>query len=68
MANRAAVKSIPADGPVFLKDFEDYIAKTGPVPDSWRGTGEPYSKIFEDPNHGWFKEQFSFMSTIQRSR
>ncbi len=67
-SNRAAVKSIPADGPVFLKDFEDYIAKTGPVPDSWRGATEPYSKIFEDPNHGWFKEQFAFMTIIPRSR
>jgi len=67
-ANRAAVKSIPADGPVFLKEYEDWIAKTGPVPDSWRGNTEPYSKIFEDPNHGWFKEQFAFMDSIPRSR
>ena len=67
-ANRAAVKSIPDDGPVFLREFEDWIAKTGPVPDTWRGTSEPYSRIFEDPNHGWFKEQFAFMTTIPRSR
>lgn len=67
-ANRAAIRSIPADGPVFLKDYEDWIAKTGPVPDSWRGVSEPYSKIFEDPNHGWFKEQFSFLTEIPRSR
>lgn len=67
-ANRAAVKSLPADGPVFLSEFEDWIAKTGPVPDSWRGVSEPYSKIFEDPNHGWFKEQFAFLDTIPRSR
>jgi hypothetical protein len=67
-ANRAAVQGLPADGPVFLKEHEDWIAKTGPVPDSWRGASEPYSKIFEDPNHGWFKEQFAFMTTIPRSR
>src|SRR5215475_7670117 len=67
-ANRAAIRALPADGPVFLKEYEDWIAKTGPVPDSWRGNGEPYSKIFEDPNHGWFKEQFSFMTAIPRSR
>ena len=67
-ANRAAVKSIPPDGPVFLKEYEDWIAKTGPLPDSWRGVSEPYSKIFEDPNHGWFKEQFSFLTVIPRSR
>src|SRR5215468_6675831 len=67
-ANRAAVRTLPADGPVFLKEYEDWIVKTGPLPDSWRGNTEPYSKIFEDPNHGWFKEQFAFMETIPRSR
>jgi hypothetical protein len=67
-ANRAAMKSLPDDGPVFLRQYEDWIAKTGPLPDSWRGTSEPYSKIFEDPNHGWFKEQFAFMERIPRSR
>lgn len=68
IANRAAVDAIPADGPVFLKEFRDWIGHTGPVPDSWRGIGEPHSKIFEDPNHGWFKEQFAFMTDIPRSR
>jgi hypothetical protein len=67
-ANRAAVRAIPDDGPTFLKQYEDWIAKTGPVPDSWRGASEPYAKIFEDPNHGWFKEQFAFMNEIPRSR
>lgn len=67
-ANRAAVRTLPPDGPVFLKEYEDWISKTGPVPDSWRGNSEPYSKIFEDPNHGWFKEQFAFMTAIPRSR
>jgi hypothetical protein len=67
-ANTAAVRGIPEDGPIFLKQYEDWISKTGPLPDSWRGNTEAYSKIFEDPNHGWFKEQFSFMETIPRSR
>jgi hypothetical protein len=67
-ANRAAVRALPADGPIFLQQFEDWIAKTGPVPDSWCGASEPYSKIFEDPNHGWFKEQFAFLNEIPRSR
>jgi hypothetical protein len=67
-ANRVAVATIPADGPVFLKNYSDYIAQTGPLPDSWRNATEPYSKLFEDPNHGWFKEQFSFMKQIPRSR
>ena len=67
-ANRAAVDALPADGPAFLREFREWIAATGPVPDSWRGAAEPYSKIFEDPNHGWFKEQFSFMKEIPRNR
>ncbi|MDQ6664086.1 MAG: nuclease [Acidobacteriota bacterium] len=67
-ANRLAVISIPDDGPVFLNNYVEWIAQTGPVPDSWRGTTEPYSKLFEDPNHGWFKEQFAFMNEIPRSR
>jgi hypothetical protein len=67
-ANRAALDAMPANGPIFLKRYSDWIAKTGPVPDSWRGNSEPYSKIFEDPNHGWFKEQFAFMQSIPRSR
>jgi hypothetical protein len=67
-ANRVAVDALPADGPVFLREYRDWIAATGPLPDSWRGASEPYSKIFEDPNHGWFKEQFSFMKEIPRNR
>jgi hypothetical protein len=67
-ANRAAVLAIPDDGPVFLKNYTEWIAQTGPLPDSWRGSTEPYSKIFEDPNHGWFKEQFAFIKVIPRSR
>lgn len=67
-ANRAAVRALPADCPAFLKEYEDWIAHTGPAPDYWRGSTEPYSKIFEDPNHGWFKEQFAFMTGIPRSR
>jgi hypothetical protein len=67
-ANRAAVEAIPDDGPVFLREYEDWIGATGPLPDSWRGVSEPYSKIFEDPNHGWFKEQFAFMKEIPRNR
>jgi hypothetical protein len=67
-ANRAAVDGIPADGPVFLREFREWIGATGPLPDAWRLTPEPYSKIFEDPNHGWFKEQFAFMLEIPRNR
>jgi hypothetical protein len=68
VANRVAVATLPEDGPTFLKNYLDWIAQTGPLPDSWRGTTEPYSKLFEDPNHGWFKEQFAFLKEIPRSR
>lgn len=68
VANQAAVDALPADGPVWLTPFREWIGHVGPVPDSWRGIGEPHAKIFEDPNHGWFKEQFAFMRAIPRSR
>jgi hypothetical protein len=66
--DRAALAALPADGPVFLRKYADYIADSATVPDSWRGASEPFSKIEEDPNHGWFKEQFAFLKHIPRSR
>lgn len=66
--NRVAVRTIPADGPVFLKAHEDWIAYLSTIPDTWRRASEPFLKMLEDPNHGWFKEQFSFMNEIPRSR
>ncbi len=66
--NRSAVRAIAVDGPVFLKVHEDWIAYWSVIPDSWRGIPDPNSKILEDPNHGWFQEQFSFMKAIPRSR
>jgi hypothetical protein len=65
---RTAIDALPADGPVFLKKYVDYIAASSGIPDSWRGSSTPFSKIEEDPNHGWFREQFAFMKTIPRSR
>ena len=67
-ANRMAVDALPADGPVFLKEYREQIGAAGPIPDSWRGNTEPYSKLVEDANHGWFREQFLFMKEIPRSR
>lgn len=66
--DRAALSALPADGPVFLRKYKDYIALSSTMPDSWRLASEPFSKIAEDPNHGWFKEQFAFMKPIPRSR
>jgi hypothetical protein len=66
--DRAAIAALPADGPVFLRKYADYIAASSTMPDSWRSASEPFSKIEEDPNHGWFKEQFAFLGPIPRSR
>jgi hypothetical protein len=66
--DRTAVDLLPEDGPIFLKKYVDYIAGSASIPDSWRGASEPFSKIEEDPNHGWFREQFAFMKVIPRSR
>ena len=43
--DRAALAALPADGPVFLRRYADYIADSATVPDSWRGASEPFSKI-----------------------
>lgn len=66
--NRVAVQTIPDDGPTFLKAHEEWIGYLSVVPDSWRRPSEPFVKILEDPNHGWFREQFAFMREIPRSR
>ena len=66
--DRTAVDTLPADGPIFLKNYVDYIAGSASIPDTWRGASDPFSKIEEDPNHGWFREQFAFMKVIPRSR
>src|SRR5437868_4887649 len=68
VANLAAVEAISDDGPVFLKAHKAYIGHLGPVPDTWRSPTEPYLRISEDPNHGWYTESFDFMKDIPRSR
>lgn len=66
--DRAAVTALPEDGPVFLHDYVDFIGNLALLPDAWRRPSEPFAKMAEDPNHGWFREQFSFMKDIPRSR
>lgn len=66
--DRAAIDAIPDDGPIFLRRHADYIVASAALPDTWRGDSEPFSKIEEDPNHGWFREQFQFLKPIPRSR
>jgi hypothetical protein len=68
VANLAAVEGIPQDGPVFLKAQEAYIGHLGTIPDTWRGYSEPYLRISEDPNHGWYTEQFDFIPNPPHSR
>jgi hypothetical protein len=66
--NRAALASLPADGPVFLQTHAEFVVELASLPDLWRLPADPFSKIDEDPNHGWFKEQFAFMKAPPRSR
>lgn len=66
--DRTAIVTLPKDGPVFLQKYADLISSSASIPDYWRGASEPFSKIDEDPNHGWFREQFAFMTQIPRSR
>lgn len=66
--DRTAVDMLPGDGPVFLRKYVDYIAGSASIPDTWRLTADPFSKIEEDPNHGWFREQFAFIQQVPRSR
>ena len=68
VANLAAVEGIPQDGPVFLLAQEAYIGHLGTIPDTWRGYSEPYLRISEDANHGWYTEQFDYISNPPRSR
>jgi hypothetical protein len=68
VANLAAVELIDGDGPNFLKMYKAYIGHLGPIPDSWRSVSEPYLRISEDPNHGWYTESFDFIKEIPRSR
>jgi hypothetical protein len=68
VANLAAVELIGGDGPIFLKAYKAYIGHLGPIPDTWRSVSEPYLRISEDPDHGWYTESFDFMKEIPRSR
>jgi hypothetical protein len=68
VANLAAVAAIPDDGPVFLRPEKAYIGHLGMIPDTWRSPTEPYLRISEDPNHGWYTEDFDFIKEIPRSR
>jgi hypothetical protein len=66
--DRAALAGLPADGPVFLQGHADFVAELAVLPDLWRLPADPFSKLDEDPNHGWFREQFAFMKSPPRSR
>lgn len=66
--DRAAIEALPTDGPAFLREQEDFIATSATIPDSWRNDSEPFAKIEEDPNHGWFRERTQFLKPLPRSR
>ena len=62
------MRAIPDDGPAFLRAHQDRIVYLSTIPDSWRRRSEPFLTIVEDPNHGWFREQFAFTKDVGRSR
>jgi len=66
--NRVALASLPADGPVFLQAHAGFIGDLASLPDLWRQPADPFAKMNEDPNHGWFREQFALMKKPPRSR
>lgn len=68
LIDSTAINALPDDGPTYLKKQVSLIADSASVPDSWRAASEPFSKMAEDPNHGWFREQSAFLKTIPRSR
>jgi len=68
VANLAAVEGITQDGPVFLKAQKAYIGHLGTIPDTWRSVSEPYLRISEDANHGWYTEGFDFIPDPPHSR
>jgi hypothetical protein len=68
VANLAAVEGIPQDGPVFLRAQKAYVGHLGTIPDTWRSVSEPYLRISEDANHGWYTEGFDFIPDPPHSR
>ena len=68
VANLAAIESIGTGGPEFLRPMKAYVGHLGTVPDLWRGMTEPFLRISEDPNHGWYTESFDFIKEVPRSR
>jgi len=68
VANLAAVEGIPQDGPAFLRSQKAYIGHLGTIPDTWRSPSEPYLRISEDANHGWYTEGFDFIPDPPHSR
>jgi hypothetical protein len=64
----AAIAGLAPDGPAFLGDYARYVAASATLPDEWRNASVPFSKMEEDPNHGWFRERFAFLKPVPRSR
>src|SRR5450755_735080 len=68
VANLAAAEGIGDDGPAFLRAQKAYIGHLGTIPDAWRSPSEPYLRISEDANHGWYTEGFAFIPDPPHSR
>ena len=68
VGNLAAVEGIPQEGPAFLRAQKAYVGHLGTIPDTWRSPSEPYLRISEDANHGWYTEGFDFIPDPPHSR
>lgn len=67
--NAAAIDALDHPELAFLRQQRDWIVYLSIIPDSYRTTAEPFLKILEDPNHGWFQEQaLPLMKNPPRSR
>lgn len=67
--NAAAVRALPAGELDFLKAQESWIIYLSTIPETYHAQSEPFLKIFEDPNRGWFIEQSAeLMRNPPRSR
>lgn len=68
IANLVAVETLPDEGLAFLRAHTAYVGHLGTIPDMWRSMTEPFLRISEDPNHGWYTESFDFIKDVPRSR
>ena len=68
--NRQAGTALPADVPEFLRTPQalDALAYYSPLPDHWRGKGEPELAAATAPEHFIWMESLEVLGTLPRNR